>query len=108
MGDALYQVGYVGGNSKGAGKEAHREHALQGACPTGHCHNHAASVVLTGDGAYVWAVRRMRELVTTEIARERDLVQQWIVEAMCAAALCVETVERNLVCVETEKQAWEA
>ena len=46
--------------------------------------------------------------MTAEIARERDLVQQRIVEAVCNAALRAETVERNLVCVETEKQAWEA
>ena len=50
----------------------------------------------------------MRERMTAEIAHEHDLVQRRIAEAMCAAVLRTETVERDLARVETETQVWEA
>ena len=35
-------------------------------------------------------------------------MQQQIAEVVCIAVLHLDTLERNLVCVKTEKQAWEA
>ena len=52
----------------------------------------------------------MREQAMVEIVREQDLVQRWIAEAVCTAALHTETAdhdEHNLARAELEIQAWE-
>ena len=94
MKGALRQVGDVGGAGGGAGVTIVQHLRFQ-------------RETKRAQEADVQAVWRVREQAMAEFVHKRDLMIQWIAEAVRATTLCAEHNKRNLVRVKLEKQACE-